>query len=212
VALLPTAEIGPYWVDDVPPLTALIDFSDETGEPLNLNEYTSAAVVFALPDFTSVTLPATITALGALQVSLGSAVAFPLPGVYSLIAKFSDVGGVLLTAEPYQFVIQKLDGWITLEQARQQWQDAPVDDLSLYALLQSARQQCTAYARNLHAGEAVPVSWRQAQLKQTRALYMSDIANQNDSVGVDGFQVRIFPLDWNIKALLRTKAGLPVLG
>lgn len=212
MALLPTAEIGPYWVDDVPPLTAVIEYSDETGEPLDLTIYTEAAVLLSFPDFTLITLPGTITAGGALEVSMGTAAAFSLSGVYSLTAKFSDVGGVLLTAEPYQFVVQELDGWLTLEQTRQQWQDAPVNDLSLFALLQSARQQCTAYARNLHAGEAVPMPWRQAQLKQTRALYMSDIANQNDSVGVDGFQVRIFPLDWNIKALLRTKAGLPVVG
>lgn len=212
MALLPAAEIGPYWVDDVPQATALMEFSDETGEPLDLSTFTAAVAVLTFPDFTLLTLPATITAEGTLQLSMGSAITFTMPGVYSLVAKFSDVGGVLLSAEPYQFVTQAMDGWLTLEQTRQQWQDAPVNDLSLYALLESARAQCTAYARNLHEGEALPITWRQAQLKQTRALYMSDIANQNDSVGVDGFQVRIFPLDWNIKALLRTKAGMPVVG
>jgi hypothetical protein len=212
MALLPTAEVGPYWLSDIPEATNMIDFSDETGEPIDLNAYSEAAAVLALPDFTTITLPATITAEGTLALAMGTRITFTLPGVYSLVAKFSDANGMLLSAEPYQFVVQTMDGWLTLEQTRQQWQDAPVSDLALYALLESARAQCTAYARNLHDGEAVPISWRQAQLKQTRALYMSDIANQNDSVGVDGYQVRIFPLDWNIKALLRTKAGLPVVG
>jgi hypothetical protein len=57
----------------------------------------------------------------------------------------------------------------------------------------------------------VPNNYKQAQLMQVRAVYMSFISNQNDSVGVDGYQVRTFPLDWNIKALLRPKSGRPVM-
>jgi hypothetical protein len=57
-------------------------------------------------------------------------------------------------------------------------------------------------------GAQVPVTYVQAQLLQARAIFQSVIANQQDSVGVEGFQVRVFPLDFTIRAMLRPKRAI----
>lgn len=214
MALLPVSDISSYWVDDVPFGTSQMEFIDETGAPVAISSFTTAYVqIYNAAGTLLDPLDATINAeLELLDIAWGGISYFGAPGIYSLVAQFENVGGVLITAEPYRFVVQDMDGWLTLEQARQMWQDAPTDDLLLYTLLQSAKEQCIEYAPALGLTNMVPLNYTNAQLMQVRALYTSVIANQQDSVGVDGFQVRVFPLDWNIKALLRPKRAMPVVG
>lgn len=214
MALLPVSDISSYWVDDVPFGTSQMEFIDETGAPVAISGFTTAYVqIYNDVDVLLEPLNVTINAeFEMLEIAWGSTSYFTAPGIYSLVAQFENVGGVLITAEPYRFVVQDMDGWLTLEQARQMWQDAPTDDLLLYTILESAKQQCIEYAPALGLTNIVPLNYTNAQLLQSRALYTSVLANTQDSVGVDGFQVRVFPLDWNIKALLRPKRAIPVVG
>jgi len=214
MALLPNADISSYWVFDVPYGTAIMEFLDETGNPVTISDFSACSVVLYNQEGMDIAaLDAVInTESETITVSWEAISLFETAGIYSLVVQFTDVGGVLVTAEPYRFVIQDLDGWLTLEQTRQQWQDAPVDDLLLFTILESAKAQCIEYAPALGITNIVPLNYKNAQLMQARALYSSVIANQQDSVGVEGFQVRIFPLDWNIKALLRPKRAMPVVG
>jgi hypothetical protein len=46
---------------------------------------------------------------------------------------------------------------------------------------------------------------------QARAIWNATKTGPADSLGADGLTVTVFPLDWNIKALLRPKRGCPVI-
>jgi hypothetical protein len=61
------------------------------------------------------------------------------PGIHQIVVSFQDALGVNVQAEPYRFVVQAIDGWLTLEQARALWADAPLDDVFLALLLDTAR-------------------------------------------------------------------------
>jgi len=112
--------------------------------------------------------------------------------------------------EPVLLVVQAADGWLTLEQARALWPQAPDEDTTLYMLLESAKAACIAFAPVLEEGEVVPVSYRQAQFQQARASWLAMSATTDSRVGDDEFSITVFPLDWNVKQLLRPK-GLPVM-
>lgn len=101
--------------------------------------------------------------------------------------------------------------WITLEEAREAWADAPLDDADLSRFLEAAEAQCVAYmpaTDELWEPEARHI---QALLLQARALWRSAKAGSGDTIGPDGFTVTVFPMDWNVKNLLRPKRGKPVI-
>lgn len=123
-------------------------------------------------------------------------------------------------------------GWLTPAQTLEgpYWPQCDLDVHELDALLTSARIQCEEYAPAVkHAAQVrdatgldadaggvvtsalVPETWRQAQALQARALWRSSQAGGNDQIGGDGLTVTVFPLDWNVKRLLRPQRGLPVL-
>ncbi|MFP7760907.1 hypothetical protein [Marisediminicola sp. LYQ85] len=103
-------------------------------------------------------------------------------------------------------------GWHTVESAADEWEDAPTNEDSLFALLESAREQCEAFAPAIKPGALIPIRYRQAQLMQARALWQSTQANASDEIGSDGFRVTVFPMDRTIKNLLRPKRGVPLVG
>lgn len=101
--------------------------------------------------------------------------------------------------------------WVTLETARGLWPDAPVDDDILTQYLTSAQIQCAEFAPALPDGAEIPESYVLANVMQARAIYRSLRTGNSDQMGADGFAVTVYPLDWNIRALLRPKRGKPVL-
>lgn len=122
-------------------------------------------------------------------------------------------------------------GWLTPEETIEgpYWPQCDLELDELAMLLTSARIQCEEYAPDVAyaAGvrgatvvlvddvvtvTAVPESWRQAQALQARALWRSGAAGSGDQIGGDGLSVTVWPLDWNVKRLLRPQRGLPVLG
>lgn len=208
MAYIPTADnLGSMYVGDRPDTPSDIYFHDETGNPAPTNHFNTLASTLYSPAGVSLgNLTTTVNDGHGIHVAWGTTSLFTVPGIYTLRCKFTVTNDQLVSAEPLQIVIQALDGWLTLEQARALWADAPLDDVLLYQILETAKAQCIAYAPTFTG--AVPLQYVQAQGLQARAIYQSLIANQQDNVGVDGFQVRVFPLDFTIRAMLRPKRAV----
>lgn len=101
--------------------------------------------------------------------------------------------------------------WYTVEAARVDWRDAPLDHFRLLDLLEVAKAQCLAYAP-LPADadpDYPPVGHRVAQLMQARNVWNASKTDPaSGGIGDDGFMVRVFPMDWTVKALLRPKRAI----
>jgi hypothetical protein len=206
---------GGIHVGDIPTSYLDIDVFDETGgNALIHSVYDAVTIDLFQPNGEASTAELT----GTIQNNHNVHAAFDWetspfdgPGIWELRLTFTTTEGTITAAEPLRFVVELIDGWLTIEQTRQRWADAPLDLTYLYSILRSAKIQCVAYAPALALDEPVPTNYLQAQLMQTRAIYTAFIANQNDNI--DGqFPVRVFPMDWNIKALLRPKTGIPRVG
>lgn len=208
MAYIPTADnLGSMYVGDRPDTPSTIFFHDETGNVAPTNHFNTLASTLYSPAGASLgALTTTVHDGHGIHVAWGTTSLFTVPGIYTLRSKFTVTNDELVSAEPLQIVIQALDGWLTLEQARNLWADAPLDDVLLYQILETAKAQCIAYAPTFTG--TVPLQYVQAQGLQARAIYQSVIANQQDNVGVDGFQVRVFPLDFTIRAMLRPKRAV----
>jgi hypothetical protein len=119
--------------------------------------------------------------------------------------------------------------WHTVESARDQWADAPFDedggDDTLTELLVVARGAVLAFAPTLDGtfivedgiivsvdDDTIPTAWRTAQLMQARNVWNSAKASP-DAGAFDGgsYGLSSFPLDWQIRQLLRPKRGKPVI-
>ena len=210
MAFIPTAEnLGSMFVGDRPETTVTIYFHDETGNPASTQGFNTYSSTLYSPAGTSVATLATIQHDGhGVHVTFPSTSLLTVPGIYKLVTKFTKTGAQLVTAEALEIVVEQIDGWLTLEQARALWADAPLDDVFLAKLLDTAKEQCVAYAPAIPQGAYILPRYTQAQLTQARALYQSTIANQNDNVGLEGFAVRVFPLDFTIRAMLRPKRAI----
>lgn len=104
--------------------------------------------------------------------------------------------------------------WATLEEVRDRWADAPsIDDVLLGQWLEAAQEACEAYAPDLPPGATVPGGWREAVVLQTRAIG-ANLKREGDVIGFGEGDtvVRIRPLGPEVKALLRPRRGVPVLG
>lgn len=208
MAILPVIELGALWVNDVPTSPTRADFVDETGNTVAIQDYASWSAYMLSPEGEELGELSGSEHGNHLEFTWPTTTILETPGIHQIVVSFQDALGVNVQAEPYRFVVQAIDGWLTLEQARQLWADAPLDDVFLALLLDTAKEQCVAYAPALLLGAPVPARYSQAQLTQARALYQSTIANQNDNVGVEGFTVRVFPLDFTIRAMLRPKKAI----
>jgi hypothetical protein len=120
---------------------------------------------------------------------------------------------VALTSEPLPVVAEAVDGWLTMALTRRLWPDAPDDDVALFLLLGSARSACESYAPVLAADENPPEHYLQAQLVQARSVWnlMQTGPQTVDAIGLDAYAVRVYPLDYNVRQLLRPKSGKPVM-
>lgn len=212
MALIAESALSTIWVGDVPESPMRWDFFDEFGNPVQIGDWDYWKGTLYSPAGVSLGVLTGSEHGQHLDVTFTGPSLATVAGVYSMVFQFWNVANAPVTAVPFEFAVEARDGWLSIYEARNLWADAPVNDVQLFRLLDAAKTQCIAYAPTLGLTDVVPVNYRQAQLMQVRALYMSFISNQNDSVGVDGYQVRTFPLDWNIKALLRPKVGKPVLG
>jgi len=122
--------------------------------------------------------------------------------------------------------------WHTVESARDQWVDAPTDDgededATLSELLVVAKEAVLAYAPALDTSddliidedgyivnqdaEAIPESYRIAQLMQARNVWNSSKASPSGNLDNGEYGLSTFPLDWQVRQLLRPKRGRPVI-
>ena len=200
-------EAPTYWVGSHPsPLVLELD-SD-----IELTAVTTVGV--ALSD------PAGVAVAGGSAVLEGTAepptITVTLPanpfttgGLYSLALTltaptFTEV------VEPVALVVQTADGWLSLDAARQMWPQAPDDDVTLAMLLDSAKAACVAFAPVIDPAVPIPASYRQAQFQQARSLWLAMSSTTDSRIGDEGFAITVFPLDWNVKQLLRPR-GAPVM-
>lgn len=104
-----------------------------------------------------------------------------------------------------------LVGWVTTEEVRLHFKDdVPLDDDVLTSLLQAAYELCSAYAPQV-VPSPLPERWKLAQMTQAKNMWDAD-RESGDGLGPDGFAIRVFPMDWKVKNLLRPKRGLGYVG
>ena len=99
-----------------------------------------------------------------------------------------------------------MSDWASVEQARQDWPDAPASDATLLRLLGDAQAQCEAYAPTLAEDADTPAGYARAVVLQARELWAS-ARRDGDVIGTDTYAVRAWPLTGAVKALLRPKRG-----
>ena len=75
-----------------------------------------------------------------------------------------------------------------------------------------AQVQCAEFAPTLADGAPVPENWVAAQVLQTRSLVRAGIVGGGDQAGNYGETVTVFPMDWQVKNLLRPMRGRPYFG
>jgi hypothetical protein len=109
-----------------------------------------------------------------------------------------------------------LVGWVDPDDPRliELWPDAAqltVDTLTL--LLTSAYEQVLAYAPVIPAGDPVPERYGHAQILHASEVFAAS-RRTGDVVGFEdtGLAIRVRPLTATVKALLRPRRGVPVLG
>ncbi|MDP4333556.1 hypothetical protein Q7F20_09245 [Curtobacterium sp. A7_M15] len=127
------------------------------------------------------------------------------PGLWMLRVDLTTTEGKTEHFPPYGIPVEQEDGWHTIDSLRDEWRDAPLDDAQLFVLMQSAKDQCETFAPALSG--PVPLRYRQAQAMQTRALWNAGHTNQ-DQFGANGLTVTAFPMDWQVKNLLRPQRAV----
>jgi hypothetical protein len=139
VAILAVIDLGALWVGDVPQSPTRADFVDEAGNTVQISGYNSWSAYMLSP---------VGEVLGELEGDEhGQHLEFTWPtttiledaGVHTIVISFFDTNGVEVQCEPWKFIVQAIDGWLTLELARAQWADAPLDDVFLHQLLDTAK-------------------------------------------------------------------------
>lgn len=194
-----------YAIGDAPADALEVDLS--AAGPSSL--YAKAAVTLVRPDgttaeFGSFVVPADLVLL----VPFTATSPLTIPGLYEVRVVLTSGEGDTLRTEAVPtppVVVEAADGWHSLDSARDEWRDAPLDDPALFAVLESAKDQCLAFAP---AVTLVPARYRQAQLMQARALWNSGHVNSDGALGGGDVTVTVFPMDWTVKNLLRPKRAI----
>lgn len=110
-------------------------------------------------------------------------------------------------------------GWVSIDEAREWWRDAPYDDEFLQMLLDVAQEHVLAYgpdriAENIAGTGVVPTNYRTAQFYETRELWnMSRRDAGTDQIGIAEFAVPTS--EWlmkpSIKRIIRPPRGRPTV-
>lgn len=108
--------------------------------------------------------------------------------------------------------------WYSLEEAREAWAGAPMDDYVLLGLLDASKEAVLAYAPERYSPSDedpdpdITEGIRQAHLLQARNIWNAVRVDPAGQYGTETFQVAAFPLDWQVKQLIRPKRAIPVVG
>ena len=104
-----------------------------------------------------------------------------------------------------------MGSWHTYESIQDLWPDAPTyEDFGLNELLEVAKEQVLAFAgiETLEAPD-VPASYRMAQYMQARNIWNSSkVDPASGGLGEDTFAIRVYPLDWMVRQIIRPKRAI----
>jgi hypothetical protein len=100
--------------------------------------------------------------------------------------------------------------WATIDDARDLWPDAPIDDALLQAMLDSAHEVLEVYAPVV---TTVPRRYVMAEVLQAIEHYQATQRNGDVlGYGDSGYAIRVRPMTATVKALLRPRKGKPAIG
>lgn len=205
-------EFGPYFIGDTPrPLTLNLE---DDGAPVLWDDADSITGQIIPPTGAPVSVTFTpVTGESTVPVVWPVGYEFEAEGVYRLRI-IAQISGVTVTVQTRPWAVESFAGWHTIETARELWADLPSDQVEAYNMLNGARGAVEDYddGRVLTGPTvAVPDRFRQAQLMQARAVWNATKTGSEEQIGVDGFAVRVYPLDRNIRQLIRPRSGRPVI-
>jgi hypothetical protein len=207
-----------YYVGDTPhePLIVLPELN---GVPQELHGNDTADVLCLAPDGTEITTLTAEVQGNHIDVIFPETSIFDTAGIYTIIVTIDHIHAHesegIEQVDPVRIVADdSTEQWATLAITRASWVDArAVDDDVLYEILQIAKHQVIEYAPALAEDADVPQSYRLGQILQARNTYNSSIVDASSGdIGADTFVIRPFPLDWQVKQLLRPRRGNPVVG
>ena len=207
-----------FYMGDIP-AAALIVSPSLNGEPITLQPLDDVVVLMTDPSGDEITTLTATVDEQEIEVTFPLASVFTEAGIYTLtvvIDHTPNAGGVgIQQGDPVRLVVDNPSAeWATLALARNQWVDArAIDDPILHDLLQLAQDQVIEYAPVLADDAPVPLPYRLAQVAQAKNVYNGSLVDSGSGdIGNDTFQIRPFPLDWQIKQMLRPRRGTPVVG
>ncbi|MFT4232281.1 MAG: hypothetical protein QM606_05835 [Leucobacter sp.] len=206
----PIAQAGPYWIGDTPHRPVPVEFVDEYDEVADPPLEPLTAVLRdpfrrVRPDLLNVAR--TVDPGGAPdEVEIewdADGAPFDIPGPWSILMR---AGGDRLA--PIRFVVEEESGWVSLDAAREEWKDAPASDPALWSILESAKLSCLRHGPRLSDPTQPPANFTQAQLMQARSIWNAHQAGPGDTIGPDGFVVRVYPIDQNIFRMLGARVRI----
>jgi len=203
-----------YYVGDIPVEDLVIEPA-QNGEPLDLTPFNLVTAVLRDPERQPVPEEFFAAIDGEeIVVEWPDSTPFAADGLYELelTLEHSTLPQRLRLA-PVRIVAQGDNGWHTVDSARDGWDDAPDADADLYELLELAKEAVIEYAPVLAEGEYPPLRYRKGQRMHAENIW--NACRVNPASGGDGdgtFVLRPFPLDWQVKQMLRPKRAVPVIG
>jgi len=110
--------------------------------------------------------------------------------------------------------LERVDGWLTPDELRQLWADAPADNFQLELILEAARLTCVEHSlledpntgrlRHWAPDDPVPADYLTAQRLQCVAIWRTTQTSvSEDTIGFDQAAVRVWPMSNDIRQLLR---------
>lgn len=201
-----------YFVGDIPAEDMVVEPA-RRGEAIDLALFDGAEITLLDPTNTVVTTSGFTTTLGVdtLIIEWPGEAVLTDPGLYHVnIVLDHSTTGVRERITPIPVVVESADGWVSLENARSEWADAPLDDDLLYVLLRVARTEVIQFAPALTETDPIPMNFRQAQLMHAVNRWNARAVDPaGGGIGGEGFVLRPFPLDWAVKQVLRPKNPAP---
>lgn len=108
-------------------------------------------------------------------------------------------------------------GWVDVDAliASTSWA-AHADPDDLAEALEAAHEECVLYGPLDNAGRRwtaestapIPARLPRAQALQARARIRAAVTSASDAQGFDGVQITVFPMDWQVKQLLRPRRAV----
>lgn len=208
------ADVGAYFEGDTFGEGFSADVVDD-GAVVDLTGVPTPQGTLLAPDGTTSALDVTVSdaAQGQLQLAPVAPVTLDQHGIWLASIQVA-AGGDTLQAEPARFVVQD-PAWLTLQQARSDWRDAPSSDVQLWRILASCAGQVLSVGRKaevqaIRDGAPVPDNYLQAQLMQARNTWNAAKMDPSAQIGAEpGFAFAPFPMDWQVRQLIRPKLGRP---